>query len=111
MSAASQTMQPDTRGAGGDVRAAISRLAFRRRLWRACALVSSGMACLFILLCLVGAVDYARPFARGLRVGVVAPLLSGAAAFWASAGGFLFGRRRLGVRARGVERGVKQHED
>ncbi|HEY0543781.1 MAG TPA: hypothetical protein VGC91_00145 [Pyrinomonadaceae bacterium] len=111
MSATSQTIQLDTRVAGDDVRAAIRRLAFRRRLWRACALISSGMACLFILLCLVGVVDYARPLARGLRVGMVAPLLSGVAALTAYAVWLLVERRRLSERAREVERAAQQSEN
>ncbi|HEY0544179.1 MAG TPA: hypothetical protein VGC91_02190, partial [Pyrinomonadaceae bacterium] len=104
MSATSQTIQLDTRGAGDDVRAAISRLAFRRRLWRACALVSFGMACVFALLCLIGVLDYARPLTRGLRIGLVAPLLSGAMALLTYAVWLLVERRRLSERAREVER-------
>jgi hypothetical protein len=55
------------------VRAAVSRLAFKRKLWRAVAVVAFALACALALLCLLGAVDYVRPLPRVVRIIIVVP--------------------------------------
>lgn len=113
MSATSPVIHLETRDAGAsqDVRAAIRRLSFRRRVWRVVACVSWGMACVLMLMCIVGVVDYARPLSRGLRVCLVAPLLFGAVALLAYAVRLLAERRRLSLMAREVERAAKLGEN
>ncbi len=113
MSATSPAIHFETRktGAREDVRAAIRRLSFRRRVWRVVAYVSWGVACVLILMCLVGIVDYARPLSRGLRIWLVAPLVFGVIAILAYAARSLAERRRLSSMAREVERAAKLREN
>lgn len=77
MSATSPVINIEPRGERrqGDVRAALRRLAFRRRLWRVLAALTFGAACALALFCLFGALDYLRPLPRAARVAVVIPLL------------------------------------
>lgn len=113
MSATSPAIHLETRDAGAqdDVRATIRRLSFRRRLWRVVVYVCTGMACVLTLLFLLAVVDYTRPLSRGLRVGLVAPLLLGAVALSAYALSLLVERRRLSLIARDIERAARLSEN
>jgi hypothetical protein len=77
MSATSPAIRLETRAESKqrDVRAALFRLAFRRRLWSAAALITWGAAVALALLCLSGALDYLRPLPRFARIAVTASLL------------------------------------
>ena len=77
MSANSPAIRIETTAAGQTpfVRAAVSRLAFRRRLWRAVAAVVFTVACALASLCLITALDYLRPLPRAARIAVIVPLL------------------------------------
>lgn len=57
------------------LRAALLRLAFRRRLWRGVFETTSYAACVLALLCLLGTLDYLRPLSHATRIVVVVLLL------------------------------------
>lgn len=87
-----------------EVRAALYRLHFRRRLWRACAIITLTLASMLALLCVTGAADYLRPLSRAMRILLVTPVLSLALLSFAYAVRSLLKRRRLTEVAREIER-------
>ncbi len=113
MSATSPVIEFEGRsaGRGEGVRAAVSRLFFRRRLWRGAALLTLSLAAALMLLCLFGIVDYARPLSRALRVVLVVPVLLAAALSMIYAARLLLLRRRLSEMAREVERAAGRSEN
>jgi hypothetical protein len=111
MSATSTAIHLETRGAAQDVSGEIRRLSFLRRVWRACALVSYGAACVMALACLLGVVDDVRPLARAWRVALVAPLFFAVLALLAYVVRLLSVRRSLSRMAREVERAAGRSEN
>ena len=106
MSATSPEIRIETRDARQptDVRAAVSRLAFRRRLWRSVAELTFGTACALALLCLLGTLDCFRPLPQAVRIAVVVPTLLAFLLFSARALRQLARRPALAAAAREIER-------
>lgn len=107
MSAASEAIRIEPPGVsqpGACVRAALLRLAFRRRLWRALAALTFSVACALLLLCLCGSLDYLRPLPRAARIAVVVPVLLALLLFVSRALWQLMQRPALAAAAREVER-------
>ena len=105
MSAPTQTIEIKTSERSGDfLRAMVSRLFFKRLLRREGTLLLLTFAVVLGLLCLTGAIDYARPLTRALRI-IIAISLALAAlvmtfrAFWK-----LLRQRRFVEMAREIER-------
>lgn len=87
-----------------DVRVALFRLAFRRRLWRAVAVISFATACALAFICLLGTLDYLRPLSRTARVVFVLPVLFALGFILARALWQLARRPALSIAAREIER-------
>ena len=106
MSATSPTISIETRGARqrSDVRGALERLHFRRRLWRACALAALTLASMLVLLLVLGVADYVRPLSRATRIALVVPVFSAALLSLAYSARLLLKRRTLAQIAREIER-------
>lgn len=115
MSATQPTMTVETRAAVGpwaeDVRDALGRLHFRRRLWQACSIITLTLASMLALLCIIGAVDYLRPLSRAARSLLLLPVLSVALLSFAYAALSFMKRRSLYEVAREIERvaGLRQN--
>ncbi len=106
MSVASGAIGIGTRVASGevDVCAALSRLAFRRRLWQSVAVWTFGAGLALALLCLLGAFDYLRPLPQAARISSVATLLLALLFFFARATWRLIRWPTLFFAAREIER-------
>lgn len=106
MSATSPAIRIETSDARkpADVRAAVSRLSFRRRLWRAVAGWTFGTSCVLALLCLLGTLDYFRPLPQAARIALVVPLLLAFLLLNARALRQLARRAALAAAAREIER-------
>lgn len=110
MSATSPTMTTETRGAAApwaaEVCDALYDLHFRRRLWRACAIIALTLASMLALLCITGALDYLHPLSRAARIVLVLPTVSVALLSFAYAVWSLAKRHKLADVAREIERAV-----
>jgi hypothetical protein len=106
MSTASGAIGIETRVAGGeaDVCAALSRLAFRRRLWQSVAVWTFGASLALALLCLLGALDFLRPLPQAARVSLVGIVLLALLLFFAHAAWKLISWPTLFLAAREIER-------
>ncbi|HEV7374207.1 MAG TPA: hypothetical protein VGN95_05795 [Pyrinomonadaceae bacterium] len=103
MSAASPAIFIEDKRAGVDVRASLSRLYFRRRLFQSIARGTAVIACALAALCVTGFVDYRWALSRPLRVVLLSMTLLAASLFLAHAVRLLLQQRTLVEMAREIE--------
>jgi hypothetical protein len=110
MSAASGAIGIEPQGVGrpADVRTALRRLAFRRRLWRGVASATFGAASALALLCLLGALDNYLSLSRTARIIPVSAILLALLLGCARAAWQLSRRPALIADAREIERAASR---
>ncbi|HEX7998260.1 MAG TPA: DUF4175 family protein [Pyrinomonadaceae bacterium] len=97
-------LEPHTAGEQSDVRAAVRRLAFQRRLWRAASWATYSTGAALALVCLLGTLDYLLPLPRVARIVVVTLILFTLLLSYAHALWQLLRRPSLTRAAREIER-------